>query len=153
MSGHIPQQPGDPTEILLVEDNPGDIRLIEEAFKASNHQTQIHTVINGEDALSWLTHRSNEGNHSLPDIVLLDLNLPGGHGCDVLNAIRAESKIKLLPVIVLTSSSDSDDIQRCYQADANAFLTKPVGPQDFESLAEKIGQFWFNKATLAPVSA
>lgn len=151
MPDHTTQKSDAPIEILLVEDNPGDIRLIEEAFKSSERETILQTVTNGSDAIEWLTQRATETEQSLPEMVLLDLNLPGRDGYDVLRAIRADSQLELLPVIILTSSSAPEDIKRCYNSDANAYMTKPIDPAEFESLVAKVEEFWFQQAELPPI--
>lgn len=150
MIDHTTPQSDDPIQILLVEDNPGDIRLTEEAFTASDHETDLRPVMNGDEAVDLLCEQASHEPDSLPDIALVDLNLPGRDGCEVLNAIRDHSQLKHLPVIILTSSSESEDIKRCYNAAANAYLTKPTDPGKFESLAENMGEFWCYHAELPP---
>lgn len=145
--------PDGPIDILLVEDNPGDVRLLKESFKATDHEVAIQAIPRGDDAIEQLCDQADSDPSSLPDLALLDLNLPGKHGCEVLNAIRNHPQLSRLPVLILTSSSDGDDVVRCYNADANAYLTKPTGPDDFEELAAQIEQFWFRHATLPPLPA
>lgn len=136
----------DPIEILLVEDNPGDIRLLREAFGATDSETEIRTLTDGDDAVEFFAQHGVEKSPSLPDLVILDLDLPGTDGCGVLEAIRDNPQLKRLPVIILTSSDDNGDIARCYDAHANAYLTKPAGIEEFISLAELIERFWFEQA-------
>lgn len=142
------RQPNDPISLLLIEDNPGDIRLTQEAFKTTKQEVALQTITNGDDAVEFL-QQSTE--NSLPDLVLLDLNLPGRDGCGVLEAIRDDSRLKPLPVIVLTSSEVDEDITRCYDAQANAYLTKLTDPDEFISLIEGLEQFWFEQARLPPI--
>ncbi|MDS0476597.1 response regulator [Natrinema sp. 1APR25-10V2] len=139
--------------ILLVEDNPGDIRLIREAFETANvgAETTLHPISNGDDAVAFLTERTDDETRPFPDLALVDLNLPGRDGCAVLDAIRDDPRLRPLPVIILTSSADRDDIDRCYDAHANAYVTKPTAPDEFESLAASVGQFWFQQVQLPPV--
>ena len=140
-------------EILLVEDNPGDIRLTEEAFEAATIDAEItvRTISNGDDAVDFLNERADDETRSIPDIALVDLNLPGKDGCAVLDVIGADPQLKRLPVIILTSSANRDDIERCYDARANAYVTKPTTPDEFESLVESVGQFWFQQVQLPSV--
>jgi len=152
MSDSSPHRSGEALDILLVEDNPGDARLTQEAFKEIDCETTIHIVTNGDDALKFLTQQGAYESASLPDFVLLDLNLPGKDGCDVLEAIRNDSQLRPLPVIMLTSSGASEDIARCYNARANAYLTKPTDPAEFIMLAEAVERFWFKRVQLPPIS-
>lgn len=153
MTDHHTQSPDGPVDILLVEDNAGDVRLIKEAFKATDHEVAFQAISRGDDAIEQLCEQADSDPESLPDLALLDLNLPGKNGCEVLNAIRNHPQLTRLPVLILTSSSNGDDVTRCYNADANAYLTKPTGPDEFEGLAAQIEQFWFRHATLPPITA
>ncbi|TYL36062.1 response regulator [Natronococcus pandeyae] len=141
-------------KILLVEDNPEDIRLIQEAFKTANIDSEptLRSISNGNDAVDFLNEQTDDPTRSLPDLALVDLNLPGRDGCAVLNATRADPQFRPLPVIILMSSADRGDIQRCYEARANAYLTKPTTPEGFESLVESVSRFWFQKVQLLPDS-
>lgn len=152
MSTFSKQNSDTPIEILLVEDNPGDIRLFQEAFDATSTETDLQTITNGDEAIEFLTERVEEEPSALPDIVFVDLELPGRHGCEVLEAIRESSRLKRLPVIILTGSDASEDITRCYDALANAYLTKPSDLDEFVSLAEMIEVFWFDRVRLPTVS-
>lgn len=138
----------DAIDILLVEDNPGDVRLTQEAFKTADHEVTLQTVANGDDAVEFLRQSAES---SLPDLVLLDLNLPGRHGCEVLEEMRDDPQLNPLPVIVLTSSNAEEDIVRCYDASVNAYLTKPTAPDEFISLIDSIEEFWLRKAELPPI--
>lgn len=148
MSDHLSRQTStEPIEILLVEDNPADIRLTREAFDAADTEIVLRSVTDGTDAIDLLTRRVT-ASASLPALALVDLNLPGEDGCTVLEAIRDDPRLKPLPVIVLTSSAASDDIERCYDAQANAYLTKPTDPDEFASLVESVERFWFDRVQL-----
>ena len=138
----------EPIEILLVEDNPGDVRLTREAFRATDRETTFEVVTDGERAVEFVSRSSDR---SLPDLVLVDLNLPGRNGCAVIEAIREDPQLGCLPVIVLTSSRDEEDVARSYDARANAYLTKPTDPAEFVALARRIEEFWFDRARLPPV--
>lgn len=138
----------DPLEILLVEDNPGDIRLVQEAIKTTNYDINHNVVTDGNTAVEVLLQ--TEPKDSLPDLVLLDLNLPGRDGCAVLNAIREDSIVQMLPVLMLSSSSTEADIARCYEAEANAYLTKPSTLHELCEIMKEVEEFWFEKAHLPP---
>lgn len=135
-------------EILLVEDNPGDVRLIEEAINSTERETRLRIATDGEEAVELLTQQAGDVRSTLPDLVFLDLNLPGRDGRAVLDAIRGHERLRALPVIILTSSENSDDVARCYSATANAYLTKPIGPVEYRSLVEAVERFWFERAQL-----
>ncbi len=145
------QQSDEPVEILLAEDNPGDVRLLREAFEVTRIETTFHVVNTGEDAEDFLKGRGDHEGASLPDIVLLDLNLPGKDGYDVLEVIREDERLQSLPVLILTSSTAEEDVRRCYAADANAYLTKPTGMEDFQDVVRAVERFWFRQARLPPV--
>jgi CheY-like chemotaxis protein len=125
--------------------------LFDEAFRATDRETAFQVVTDGEDAVEFVTGRPSD--EALPDIALVDLNLPGRDGCAVIEAIRAEPRLQRLPVIVLTSSEADEDVARCYDASANAYLAKPTDPSEFVSLAKEIERFWFEKASLPAGSA
>jgi two-component system, chemotaxis family, response regulator Rcp1 len=133
----------DSVDILLVEDNPGDVRLTEEALHSAELEHSLHVSRTGEDALDFLF--GGDGFPAL-DLVLLDLNLPGMDGCDVLESIRTNAALQHLPVVMLTSSSTTEDIRRCYRATANAYVKKPTNPGDFVSTMKAIDQFWIQQA-------
>lgn len=133
-----------PVEILLIEDNPADIRLIEEGFREAKVHNVVHAVTNGKDALDYLHRREGHADARRPDLVLLDLNLPGISGHAVLEEIKQDDGLKTIPVVVLTSSESETDINRAYAAHANCFISKPV---DFASLIGIVGRiedFWFS---------
>lgn len=153
MTDNSTRQSDDSIDILLVEDNPGDIRLTRESFKSSNHETAIRAVTNANEAVDRLCEKAADDPDSLPDMALVDLNLPGHDGCEVLKEIKGHSQLKHMPVIMLTSSAAHEDIERCYAADANAYMTKPVDPSDFEVLAQNVERFWCKHAVLPPTLA
>ncbi|NKE36693.1 response regulator [Natronococcus sp. JC468] len=135
-------------EVLLVEDNPGDVRLTREAFAATDGDHTLRAVTTGEDAMAFLERRARED--ALPDLVLLDLNLPGIDGGTVLERIRASPELRQLPVIVLTSSDDDEDVAASYRRAANAYLTKPIAPDDLVSMIGSLETFWFDRVRLPP---
>lgn len=140
-----------PTEILLVEDNPADVRLISEAFAATDRETSLRTATDGYEALRSLKRQAAVESKTLPDLALIDLNLPGKNGCDLLESIRDDPNLRCLPVIILTSSDDDADIVRCYQATANAYLTKPTTHEEFVSLIDALEQFWCEQVRFPPI--
>lgn len=141
----------DPIELLLVEDNPGDVRLVREALKKIDHEINLDVVTDGDTAVAELVQQNRDAPS--PDLVLLDLNLPGRDGCAVLNAVRADTDVHTLPVLMLSSSSTEEDVARCYDAKANAYLTKPCTLHELCELMEAVNEFWFAKAHLPSVSA
>lgn len=138
----------DEISILLVEDNPGDIHLTKEAFKSAEQEIALQTVTNGDDAVEFLQQSSDS---DLPDLVLLDLNLPGRDGCGVLEVIRNDPRFKPLPALMLTSSEADEDVTRSSDALANAYLTKPTDPAEFISLVDTFERFWVEQARLPPI--
>lgn len=136
--------------VLLVEDNPGDVRLTEEAFDAGTSDTTLHDVASRSAALAFLRQEGEYEDAPRPDLVLLDLNFPKGNGFEVLEAVKDDETLRRIPVLVLTSSDSPDDVTRCYDLHANAYLTKPVDPEAFVSLARTIESFWFERALLPP---
>ncbi|WP_135533423.1 response regulator [Halostella pelagica] len=140
----------DRAEILLVEDNPGDVRLTEEAFKEGQIANTLHVATDGVEALDFLHQRGDYEDAPCPDVVLLDLNLPRKDGDEVLKEIRNDTDLKRLPVIVLTSSEAQEDIVKSYELQANAFLTKPVDPSEFIEAIQSLQQFWLSVVRLPP---
>jgi CheY-like chemotaxis protein len=137
-------------DILLVEDNPGDVRLIEEAFADRELPGSIHPVKTGEDALDWLYRRDSFTDVPRPDLVLLDLNLSAASGQAVLDEIKSDPRLRRLPVIVLTGSRSDDDLIAAYEACANAYLVKPIDPEVFTDRIQTLMDFWVSTATLPP---
>jgi CheY-like chemotaxis protein len=134
---------GDPVEILLVEDNPGDVRLTQEAFKELQLTNEMSVVTDGAEALDFMHRRGEYDSVSLPDLVLLDLNLPKVDGIEVLKELKSDPELKRIPVIVLTSSSAEDDIVESYENYTNAYITKPVNPDQFVAVVRSMEEFWF----------
>lgn len=133
-------------EILLVEDNPGDVRLTQEILKESRFNTQLKVVYDGEEAIHYLQQSLHK--NMLPDIVLLDVNLPRRNGHEVLEMIKEHPRLLLIPVVVLTSSEADHDISQCYAKYANCYITKPVDFDEYFKVINKIEQFWFSIAKL-----
>ncbi|MBD1922961.1 response regulator [Microcoleus sp. FACHB-831] len=133
---------GKPVEILLVEDNEGDIRLTQEAFRESKVWNHLHVVKDGLEAIAFLKKEGTHVNAVRPDLILLDLNLPKRNGIEVLQEIKNDDKLKRIPVLVLTSSEAERDIVGSYNLHANCFITKPLDLNDFLQLVQAIEDFW-----------
>jgi len=140
-------EPGESGTVLLVEDNPGDVRLTREAFPEGD---ALRVVPDGEAALAYLRGRGEYADAPRPDVVLLDLNLPGTDGEGVLAAMADEEGIPQVPVVVLTSSDDAEDVARAYDLGASAYVTKPVDPEAFVEAVRAVRTFWLEAATLPP---
>ena len=130
--------------ILLVEDNPGDVRLTQEAFKESKFVYKLYVVNDGEEALEFLYKKQKFRNVPTPDIILLDLNLPKIHGTEVLKEIKNNPELKIIPVIILTTSEADEDILKTYQLYANSYITKPVEFQKFLNVVRKVEEYWLS---------
>lgn len=139
-----------PINILLVEDNPGDVRLVQEAFKGGTLQTDLRVVRDGEAALEYLHQRGEYADAPRPDFVLLDLNLPKVNGMEVLEEVKSDPSLRRIPVVILTGSEAEEDIARGYELHSNAYLTKPVDPDEFIELVRSFEEFWFRLAHLPP---
>lgn len=135
-------------KILLIEDNPGDVRLLEEAFKELDANILIQVARDGAEGLDMVFQRTVPQRPGSPDLILLDLNLPKVNGHDVLARIKGDPTTSQIPVIVLTSSRAESDIRRAYQAHANAYLKKPSTLDGLISAAKHIKNFWMETATL-----
>ncbi len=137
-------------DILLVEDNHGDVRLIERAFETRDLPGRLHVVQTGDEALDWLARRDEYDDAPRPQVVLLDLNLPATSGSAVLEAIKEDPDLRRIPVVVLTSSQSEDDLLDAYREQANACLIKPVDPDAFADGIEAFADFWLSTASLPP---
>jgi len=133
-----------PAEILLVEDNLGDIRLIKELFKDADIKYTVNVALNGEEAMKMLHHEGEYTNFHLPDLILLDLNLPKKDGKQVLKEIKNDQQLMYIPVVVLTTSDAEEDIIETYENCANSFITKPVDLDCFIGIINSIQDFWLN---------
>ena len=130
--------------ILLIEDNPGDIRLTKEVLKEGKIRNELNVVMDGELAIQYLKKTGEFSNAATPDIILLDLNLPKKDGREVLSEIKADPLLMLIPVIVLTTSSAERDILNMYSHHANCYITKPVDFNQFIAVVKSIENFWLN---------
>lgn len=138
-------------EILVVEDSLIDTRLISEGLEEAETPVRIHVVEDGDQAVAFLTNGEPYRGASRPDLVLLDLNLPGLHGLDVLTQIRSDPGLRSIPVIVLSSSSAEQDILRSYERYASSYVMKPADPDDFRLTVREIGRYWLETARLPTV--
>ncbi len=137
-----------PIEVLLVEDSPGDVRLTQEAFKEANRAIHVHIAADGVEAMAFLRRQGEHGSAPRPDLILLDLNLPRMDGREVLATIKEDEDLKTIPTVILTTSDAEADILKSYELQANAYLSKPVRLDDFESLVKSINDFWLTKVKL-----
>jgi two-component system, chemotaxis family, response regulator Rcp1 len=131
-----------PVEILLVEDNPGDARLTQEALREGKIRNHLHHAMDGVEALAFLRREGKHAEAPRPDIILLDLNLPRKDGREVLAELKADAALCTIPVVVLTTSEAEQDIVRSYQLHANCYITKPVDLEKFLDIVRAIEDFW-----------
>ena len=134
--------------ILLVEDNPGDARLIIEALKETQTRSRLSHVVNGVEAIEFLRRAGDHARAGRPDLILLDLNLPRKDGREVLAEIKADAILRRIPVIILTTSEAEDDIHRAYDLNANCYVTKPVEFDQFNRVIRCLDEFWLTVAKL-----
>ncbi len=139
-----------PIEILLVEDNPGDVRLTIEALKEGKVANKINVAVDGIEALAFLRREGKYENAPKPDLILLDLNLPKKNGREVLAEIKMNTHLKCIPVVILTSSQAEKDIVTTYNLHANCYITKPVDFDQFINVVKSIESFWFSVVKLPP---
>lgn len=133
---------GRPADFLLVEDNPGDVRLTQEALKSHKVQNNLHVVTDGEEALAYLRKQGKYKDVPRPDIILLDLNLPKKDGREVLAEIKSDQSLKSIPVVIITSSEAEQDIIKSYNLNANCYVTKPVNLDQFIKVVQSVNDFW-----------
>jgi chemotaxis family two-component system response regulator Rcp1 len=144
----IQTAPGKRARILLVEDNPGDVRLALEAFRECRMKCDVRVVNDGQAVLEILRRSGAPGGDPRPDLILLDLNLPVMDGRQVLGEIKSDPGLRRIPVVVLTTSKAEDDVARSYDLQANAYIAKPVDMDHFVEVIKKIEDFWFATVTL-----
>jgi CheY-like chemotaxis protein len=145
-----PFNPAVPIEVLLVEDDPGDVLMTREAFADNKVRNRLTVVSDGEEALAYLRHEGDFADAVRPDLILLDLNLPRRDGREVLAEIKSDDKLFQIPVVVLTTSQSEEDILRSYQLHANAYVTKPVDFDRFIEVVRQIDDFFLTVVKLPP---
>ncbi len=137
-----------PVNILLIEDNPGDVRLTQEAFKEGRLTINLSVVMDGVEAIKYLKKEGEYHSATIPDLILLDLNLPKKDGREVLEEIKTDYDLKRIPVVVLTTSNAEQDILKSYNLHANCYINKPVDFDKFFDVIQKIEDFWLTTAIL-----
>lgn len=137
-----------PIEILLVEDNPADVRLTKEGLKEAKVVNNLHTMMDGTSALDFLFRRGDYADAPRPDVILLDLNLPGIDGRAILKQVKDDPALRVIPVVVLTSSEAESDIIKAYESHANCFISKPIDFDGFLEVVNSIESFWFTVVKL-----
>jgi two-component system response regulator len=137
-------------DILLVEDDPGDVELTREGLADSKLLVNLHTVDNGIKALQYLRKKGPYSDAGRPDLILLDLNMPKKDGRETLKEIKSDEGLRSIPVVVLTTSDADMDITRCYELGANCFITKPVGFEAFIKVVHSLEDFWFTVVKVPP---
>ncbi len=145
-----PMQPPTPIEVLLVEDDPGDVLMTREAFEDYKVHNNLAVVTDGAEALAYMRREGQYADVPRPDLVLLDLNLPRRDGREVLAEIKNDPELRQIPVVVLTTSQADEDILRSYQLHANAYVTKPVDFDRFISVVRRIDEFFVSVVKLPP---
>lgn len=139
-----------PIEILLVEDNPGDVRLTQEALKEGKVWNNLHVAVDGVDALEFLEKKGQHENAPKPDLILLDLNLPRKDGRELLADIKENPELRRIPVVILTTSRDEADVIKTYDLHANCYVTKPVDLEQFITVVRSVEDFWLTVVKLPP---
>jgi CheY-like chemotaxis protein len=145
-----PRESSLPIEVLLVEDDPGDVLMTQEAFDEHKVRNKLNVVSDGEEALSYLRREGPHADAPRPDLILLDLNLPRVDGRQVLQAIKEDPDLRRIPVVVLTTSGADEDILRSYSLHANAYVTKPVDFDSFIAVVRQIDEFFVSVVKLPP---
>ena len=139
--------------VLLIEDNPGDVRLTQEAFRESGDQVDLQVVMDGVEAVAYLMKEGEYSDKPMPDLILLDLNLPKWGGRQVLDKVKNDDNLKRIPIVVLTTSNAAADVSACYDLHANCFINKPVDFDNFFLIIQRIQDFWLQTVTLPSQAA
>ncbi len=138
----VSQRLGEPIEILLVEDNPGDVLLTQESLADSKVNNTLHVVKDGVEAMAFVRREGQYADRPRPDLVLLDLNLPRKDGREVLEELKSDDDLRRIPVVILTTSSQEEDVAQAYDAHANCYITKPIDLEQFMKVVRTIESFW-----------
>jgi two-component system, chemotaxis family, response regulator Rcp1 len=147
---HVTEQRRGPLAVLLVEDDPGDVMIAQEALKASRLTSKLTVVTDGVEAIKYLRQEAEYENATRPDLILLDLNLPRKSGHEVLAEVKADPQLRKIPIVVLTTSGAAEDVVRSYDLHANVFVTKPVDFDHFTGVIKQIDDFFLTVAQLPP---
>ncbi len=139
---------GTPIEVLIVEDNPGDVELAKQALRETSLPLNLHVAGNGEEALAFLRHEGDYAEAPEPDLVLLDLNMPKKSGHEVLAEMKADDELKRTPVVIFTSSSAREDVDAAYEQHANCYITKPADLDELVAVVRAIEGFWLTVVRL-----
>jgi len=145
-----PHTLGRPAEILLVEDNLGDVELTREGLESAKVSNNLYVVSDGVEAMAFLRREGKYADAPRPDLILLDLNLPKKDGREVLAEIKGDDDLRMIPLVVLTTSKADEDILRSYKLNANSYITKPVDFAGFSQIVQAIDNFWFTVVVLPP---
>ena len=135
-------------EVLLIEDDPGDVELTETALARSKLKINLNVVNDGEEAIAYLRREGQYTDAVRPNLIVLDLNLPGLSGLEILSAIKSDQRLKSIPVVILTTSDASTDIIKSYELGVNCYVTKPIGLKEFVKIFNSIEDFWFTVVQL-----
>jgi CheY-like chemotaxis protein len=146
----VGSQEREPIEILLAEDNPGDVKLTRKALEQGDLLNNLHVVTDGVETMKFLRKEGEYADTPMPDLLLLDLNMPKKDGRQVMADMDADPELGLIPVVVLTSSDAEEDIVRSYELSANAYLTKPVDFDGFVEIINRLENFWFEVVKMPP---
>jgi two-component system, chemotaxis family, response regulator Rcp1 len=139
--------------VLLVEDNPGDVRLIREAFRSLHIAPNLHVASDGVDAIDYLRNAASRGSSARPDLIILDLSLPRKSGLEVLAEVKATPEIRQIPVVILSSSSADSDVQRSYDLHANSYIVKPADLSQVMTVIKAVSDFWMSTVRLPGMAA
>ncbi len=150
MPNHVTDQPRPPLGVLLVEDDPGDVLIAQEALRASRLESRLTVVPDGVEAIAYLRKQNGYAEAERPDLILLDLNLPRKSGHEVLAEVKADPQLRRIPIVVLTTSAAVEDVVRSYDLHANVFVTKPVDFDHFTDVVKQIDDFFISVAQLPP---
>lgn len=150
MPNHVTDQPRAPLGVLLVEDDPGDVVIAREALRANRLKSKLNVVPDGIEAMKYLRRENGYADAERPDLILLDLNLPGKSGHEVLAELKTDPKLRKIPVVILTTSGAVEDVEQSYDLHANVFVTKPVDFDHFIDVVKQIDDFFLTVASLPP---
>lgn len=145
-----PASPGKPIEILLVEDNPGDVDLTREGLQGFKVRNTLHVAVDGMEAMDFLRRKGKYAGVPRPDLILLDLNLPRKNGREVLAEVKSDEVLRRIPVVILTTSKEEEDILKTYDLHANCYITKPIDLPQFIKVVQSIEDFWLTVVKLPP---